>query len=737
MTQTLEKDTMSTLKDSLKQVFGYTQFRGNQEVIIKNIMGGRNTFVIMPTGAGKSLCYQLPAVTLGGTAIVISPLIALMKNQVDQLTALGINAQFLNSTLSKAEITKVKKETLNGDIKLLYVAPESLTKEENIAFLKNANISFVAIDEAHCISEWGHDFRPEYRKIKTIIDLIGNFPVIALTATATPKVQTDIQKNLQMEEADIFMSSFNRPNLYYEVRPKINTKKHLIKFIKHHKGKSGIIYCLSRKKVEEIAELLRVNDVKALPYHAGLDSDVRIRNQDAFLNEDTDVIVATIAFGMGIDKPDVRFVIHYDTPKSLEGYYQETGRAGRDGLEGHCLMFYSPNDILKLEKFNKDKSVTERDNARYLLSEMSSYAESSVCRRRQLMHYFGERYNDQLCSTSGGCDNCNIPKDKIFEAKEKLILVLQTAKQTGQRFNAEHLADVIRGVANEYAVSYEHTKLSTIFGKGKEFEEKHWISVIRQALLYDFLEKDVDNVGILKVSDRGEKFMQRPSPISFAKDHDYENTENEEEESESNHQQMRSYDGVLFDLLKGLRKKVAKQMSLPPYVIFQDPSLEEMATTYPTSMEELSQINGVGLSKARKFGKHFIDLVAKYVEENEIETAADVVVKSMVNKSKIKIFIIQQIDRKVDLEEICEAKSATMNDIMEEIEHICYSGTKLNLDYYINQVMDEDRQQDIIDYFMGAETDSISLALEALGEEEYSEEELRLMRIKFLSDVAL
>lgn len=736
MTQTLEKNAMSTLKDGLKQVFGYTQFRGNQEVIIKNIMGGRNTFVIMPTGAGKSLCYQLPAVTLGGTAIVISPLIALMKNQVDQLNALGINAQFLNSTLSKAEITKVKKETLSGDIKLLYVAPESLTKEENIAFLKNANISFVAIDEAHCISEWGHDFRPEYRKIKNIIDLIGDFPIIALTATATPKVQADIQKNLQMEEADIFMSSFNRPNLYYEVKPKMNTKKQLIKFVKHHKGKSGIVYCLSRKKVEEIAELLKVNDVKALPYHAGLDADVRVRNQDAFLNEDTDVIVATIAFGMGIDKPDVRFVIHYDTPKSLEGYYQETGRAGRDGLEGHCLMFYSPNDILKLEKFNKDKSVTERDNARYLLSEMSSYAESSVCRRRQLLHYFGERYNDQLCNESGGCDNCIIPKEKVFEAKEKLILVLQTAKLTGQRFNANHLADVIRGVANEYAVSYEHTALP-VFGKGKDFEEKHWVSVIRQALLYDFLEKDVDNVGILKVSERGEKYVQRPSPINFAKDHDYENTESEEEETESNHQQMRSYDGVLFDLLKGLRRKVAKQMSLPPYVIFQDPSLEEMATTYPVSMEELSQINGVGLSKARKFGKQFIDLIAKYVEENEIETASDVVVKSMVNKSKIKIFIIQQIDRKVDLEEICDSKGVTMNDVMEEIEHICYSGTKLNLDYYINQVMDEDRQQDIIDYFMSAETDSISLALETLGEEEYSEEELRLMRIKFLSDVAL
>jgi ATP-dependent DNA helicase RecQ len=737
MTQTIEQDITSTMKENLKLVFGYPQFRGNQEVIINNILRGKNTFVIMPTGAGKSLCYQLPAVTMQGTAIVISPLIALMKNQVDQLNALGVNAQFLNSTLSKAEIAKVKKETLSGEIRLLYVAPESLTKEENITFLKNSNISFVAIDEAHCISEWGHDFRPEYRKIKNIIDLIGNFPIIALTATATPKVQMDIQKNLQMEDADIFMSSFNRSNLHYEVKPKINTRKQLIKFIKQHRGKSGIVYCLSRKKVEEIAEFLKVNDIRALPYHAGLDAEIRMNNQDAFLNEDADVIVATIAFGMGIDKPDVRFVIHYDTPKSLEGYYQETGRAGRDGLEGHCLMFYSPNDILKLEKFNKDKTVTERENARYLLGEMSSYAESSVCRRRQLLHYFGEIYKDQLCSESGGCDNCNIPKDKTFEAKEKLQIVITTAQQTGQRFNAEHLADVIRGVANEYAVSYGHTQLP-VFGKGKEEEAKHWLSVIRQALLYDFLEKDVDNVGVLKVSDRGEKFLQRPSPITFAKDHNYDDTEAEEDDpTENNAPQTRSYDEVLFDLLKGLRKKVAKQMSLPPYVIFQDPSLEEMATTYPTNMEELSQINGVGQGKARKFGKQFIDLVNKYVEENEIETASDVVVKSMVNKSKIKIFIIQQIDRKVDLEEICETKGVGMEEVIEEIEHICYSGTKLNLDYYIDQIMDEDRQQEIFDYFMSAETDGIAAALETLGEEEYSEEELRLMRIKFLSEVAL
>jgi ATP-dependent DNA helicase RecQ len=741
----VQEKTAIDLKEKLKEVFGYSHFRGNQEAIIRNVLNRRNTFVIMPTGAGKSLCYQLPALVMEGTAIVISPLIALMKNQVDQLNAFGVNAQFLNSTLTKAELNRVKKETLNGEVRLLYVAPESLTKEENIAFLKEAGISFVAVDEAHCISEWGHDFRPEYRRIKHIIELIGNFPIVALTATATPKVQLDIQKNLQMEEADLFKSSFNRPNLHYEVRPKQNTKKQLIKFIKNHKGKSGIVYCLSRKKVEEIAELLRVNDIRALPYHAGLDADVRIRNQDAFLSEDADVIVATIAFGMGIDKPDVRFVVHYDTPKSLEGYYQETGRAGRDGLEGHCLMFYSPEDIAKLEKFNKDKSVTERENAKYLLDEMAFFAECSVCRRRQLLQYFGERYQETNCAEGGGCDNCNLPKEKHFEAKEKVITVLRTVVQTGERFGIDHLVNVIRGVDEQHVVSYEHNKLD-VFGKGKDEDELHWKSVIRQTMLFEYLEKDIDNmiIGGVKITEKGQRFVDRPTPVTFYRDHDYSNTESDNEDGELSSSsgneavpQGNAFDEALFEVLKALRKKVAKQKGLPPYVIFQDPSLEEMATTYPTSTAELSQINGVGASKAQKFGKPFVDVIAKYVIDNEITTAADVVVKSTVNKSKTKIFIIQQIDRKVDLEEIAEAKGMTLAAVINEIEHICYSGTKLNLDYYIGQIMDEDRQDEVFQYFMTAETDNIGAAVHELGDDEFSEEELRLMRIKFLSEVAL
>ena len=718
------------LKDKLKEVFGYGSFRGTQEAIIKNILDGKNTFVIMPTGAGKSLCYQLPALILDGAAIVISPLIALMKNQVDQLNAVGVNAQFLNSTLTKSEMNRVKRETLAGEVKLLYVAPESLTKEENIAFLKKANISFAAIDEAHCISEWGHDFRPEYRRIKQILAQISSMPVIALTATATPKVQIDIQKNLQMEEADIFKSSFNRENLYYEVRPKQHTKKQLVKFIKSQKGKSGIVYCLSRKKVEEIASLLQVNDVKAAPYHAGLDAAVRVKNQDDFLNEEVDVIVATIAFGMGIDKPDVRFVIHYDTPKSLEGYYQETGRAGRDGLEGNCIMFYSYNDIIKLEKFNKDKTVTERDNARILLDEMVSYAESSICRRKQLLHYFGESYEEN-CNF---CDNCLKPRDK-FEGEEYVQWVLMAAMETGERFNLSHLVDVVKGTASQYVKSYSHDSLS-IFGKGKELEESLIKSVVRQSLLLEFLEKDIENIGVLKVTAKGRDFLTDPYTVKLSKDHEYdvEATE-EEEDAEKVPNTAKAYDEALFEMLRNLRKKVAKQMDLPPYVIFQDPSLEEMATIYPTTKEELAQVNGVGMGKVAKFGKQFLDTIAKYVEENDIETASDVVVKSSGQKSKIKIFIIQQIDRKVDLEEIAEAKSMAMEEIIDEIEHICYSGTKLNLEYYIDQVLDEDRQDEVIDYFMNTETDSIAAALKELGDD-YTEEELRLVRIKFLSEYA-
>ncbi len=719
---------LDTLKEKLKEVFGYSNFRGNQETIIKNLLAGNNTFVIMPTGAGKSLCYQLPALILEGTAIVISPLIALMKNQVDQLNAVGVNAQFLNSTLTKTEINRVKKDTISGAVKLLYVAPESLTKEENVAFLKEANLSFVAIDEAHCISEWGHDFRPEYRRIKSIISQLGDLPIIALTATATPKVQIDIQRNLQMEGANIFQSSFNRENLYYEVRPKHHTKKQLIRFIKDHKGKSGIIYCLSRKKVEEIAELLKVNDIKSAPYHAGLDAAVRMKNQDDFLNEEVDVIVATIAFGMGIDKPDVRFVIHYDTPKSLEGYYQETGRAGRDGLEGNCILFYAYKDILKLEKFNKDKTVTERENAKVLLEEMSSYAESSMCRRKQLLHYFGEEYNDSRCGKDMWCDICKYPPEK-YEGKDFVHNVLQAAEQTGERFGLKHLVDVLGGVENEYVKSYKHYKLD-IFGKGSEEKLEFWHSVVRQTLLHGFLYKDIDNIGVLKIAEKGKEFLKSPSPITLVKDKDFEALTEQDSHTPV---ERKAYDENLYEILKKLRKEVAHKKDLPPYVIFQDPSLEEMATTYPSSIEDLTRINGVGIGKANKFGKPFLNAINKYVEDNEIETAQDVVVKSSVNKSKTKIYIIQQIDRQIDLQEIADSKGISYSDLIAEIEHICYSGTKLNLDYYIDNILDPDRQDEVYDYFMNSDSDSIDEALDELGDD-YDEDDLRILRVKFLSD---
>jgi ATP-dependent DNA helicase RecQ len=724
-----EKDA---LKERLKEIFGYSQFRGNQETIIRNLLNGKNTFVIMPTGAGKSLCYQLPAMVTDGLAIVISPLIALMKNQVDQMNAYGINARFMNSTLSKGEITRLKKDCLNGEVKLLYVAPESLNKEETIEFLKKVNVSFVAIDEAHCISEWGHDFRPEYRRIKSMIQNLGDMPVIALTATATPKVQIDIQKNLQMEEADVFISSFNRKNLYYEVRPKKETKKQLIKFLKDNKGKSGVIYCLSRKKVEEIAQLVNVNGFKAAPYHAGLDPDVRMKNQDDFLNEEVDIIVATIAFGMGIDKPDVRFVVHYDVPKSLEGYYQETGRSGRDGLEGHCLMFYSHNDLNKLEKFNKDKPVQERENSRILLQEMEYYAESPVCRRRQLLHYFGEEYKQENC---GMCDNCVHPRER-FDGTEAVRLVLQTTRLTNERFGLNHLVNVIRGVEDEYVKSYGHFDLE-VYGKGKEEDVDYWKSVIRQTLIYQYLEKDIDNIGALKVTARGNEFLKKPHPIELARDHDFTTEVEEEEESiDKAPVNAKSYDVKLFEILKNLRKQIAKEKDLPPYVIFQDPSLEEMATTYPTTKEDLAQVNGVGMGKVNKFGKAFLEAIEKYVDDNDIETANDVVVKSSVNKSKTKIFIIQQIDRKVDLEEIAETITLSFEDMLTEIENICYSGTKLNLGYYIDQVIDPHKQEDIHDYFMNADTDNLEAALNDGSMADYSEEEIRLMRIKFMSEYA-
>jgi ATP-dependent DNA helicase RecQ len=761
------------LKDQLKKTFGFSQFRGEQEAIIRNTIDGRNSFVLMPTGAGKSLCYQLPAIVMPGTAIVISPLIALMKNQVDQMLAFGINAQFLNSSLSRAEINRVKAEVISGSVKLLYIAPESLNKQENLNFLQQANISFVAIDEAHCISEWGHDFRPEYRKIRNIIESIdAKLPIIALTATATPKVQQDIQKTLNLEDATVFKSSFNRKNLYYEIRSKKDIDKQLIRYIKSHTGKAGIIYCLSRKRVEEVSELLGVNGIKALPYHAGLDPQVRMSNQEAFLNEEVEVMVATIAFGMGIDKPDVRFVIHYDAPKSLEGYYQETGRAGRDGLDGTCILFYTYDDILKLDKFNKDKAVSEKENAKILLSEMVYYANLGVCRRKQLLSYFGEH----MAENCGFCDNCMHPT-ATYKAEQEVSLVLEAIKQTGEKFDAEHIADVLEGKTNQYTQSYEHEKLA-VFGKGKtiswaisdededddeddddtdgeeqapkkqklrkkkkevhpEDEKSPWISFIKQVLIYDLLTKDIENYGVLHVSEKGEAFLKDSHPLTFSRDHDYEQeaitAENEEENAAVG---AKAYDDALFEILKNLRKKVAKEKNLPPYVIFQDPSLEEMATTYPTTQEEMAQINGVGMGKVVKFGKQFLDAIIRYVEENEIETAKEVVVKSTVNKSKIKIYIIQQVDRKIDLDLIAEQKELSMAELIEEIETICYSGTKLNLDYFINQVIEPDKQEEIFDYFMSADTDNIAQALDECNIEDVSEEELRLMRIKFLSELA-
>lgn len=721
-----------TIKENLKEIFGFSQFRGNQEAIVDNILGGSNTFVIMPTGAGKSLCYQLPAVIKEGTAVVISPLIALMKNQVDQLNAFGINAYFLNSTLNKSETTKVKKEVLAGNTKLLYVAPESLTKEENVKFLKEANISFVAIDEAHCISEWGHDFRPEYRRIKSIIAQIGeNLPIIALTATATPKVQQDIQRNLQMEEADLFKSSFNRTNLYYEVRPKVKneTKKQIIKYIKGQKGKSGIIYCLSRKKVEEIASLLKVNGINAEPYHAGLDQNVRIKNQDDFLNEDLDVIVATIAFGMGIDKPDVRYVIHYDVPKSLEGYYQETGRAGRDGLEGHCLMFYKYDDIVKLDKFNKDKPVTERENAKVLLQEMAAYAESSICRRKTLLHYFGE-YMETDC---GFCDNCKHPTES-FEGRQSLVSAIEAVLQTNNRFNIKHIVNVIRGEQNDYMKSYSHDKLA-VFGIGKQEDERHWKTVVRQAMINDFLEKDIENYGVIRITEKGLNFIKEPYEIMISKDHDFDQMLINDQLDDISHG-GKAYDEKLFELLKLERKNVAKSKKLPPYVIFQDPSLEEMATVYPTTRDELAQVIGVGMGKVAKFGASFLKLIENYVEENDILTASDVVVKTAGNRSKVKISIIQQVDRKIDLDEIAGNLNITMEELLQEIEQIIYSGTKLNINYYVENIMDEDREDTLHDYFMSTDTDNIKAALEELENEDFGEEEIRIYRVKFISEHA-
>ncbi|HLP33383.1 MAG TPA: DNA helicase RecQ [Bacteroidia bacterium] len=721
------------LKSALKKYFGFETFKGIQEDIIKNVLNGKDSFVIMPTGAGKSLCFQLPALMMDGTAIVISPLIALMKNQVDQIRAFGSNetaAHFLNSSLTKAEIMKVKEDILANKTKLLYVAPETLKKDETVEFLKQIKISFVAVDEAHCISEWGHDFRPEYRRIKQIVKDIKDVPMMALTATATPKVQADIQKNLQMLDAEVFKTSFNRPNLYYEVRQKgkkDKVLKEIVAYIKQRDKKSGIIYCLSRKKVEEIAEVLNLNGVKALPYHAGLDAKTRASHQDKFLMEDVDVIVATIAFGMGIDKPDVRFVIHYDVPKSLEGYYQETGRAGRDGLEGDCLLFYNPADIEKLEKFMKDKPVSEREIGEQLIFETQSYVESSGCRRRILLHYFGEEFDQKNCGKK--CDNCRHPKEQQ-EVTKDMIQALQVIQLLKGKFNLKHTVDVITGTKSQPVMDYEHHNLEC-FGLGKAKDPLFWKSVIRTALLAGFVTKDIESYGLLKMNEKGDVYLKKPTPVFIALDTKFEKVSEDDDNAEIEN----FYDEVLFAQLKELRKKVAKQKALPPYIIFQDPSLEDMASKYPITMSELSQVFGVTASKAQKFGKPFLELIEAYVKENDIERSEDLVIKSAVNKSGKKVAIIQNIDRKINLEDISRSQGISRDELVAEIEGMVYSGTKLNLKYYINTILDEDVQQDIFDYFKSSESDSLDLAIKEF-DNEISKEDLQLMRIQFISELA-
>ena len=720
------------LHDKLREYFGFSSFKGNQEAVIQNVLSGKDTFVLMPTGGGKSLCYQLPALIMDGVAIVISPLIALMKNQVDAMrtfsTESGI-AHFLNSSLNKSAIAQVRQDVLDGRTKLLYFAPESLTKEDNIAFLRKIKISFYAIDEAHCISEWGHDFRPEYRRIRPIINDIGQAPLIALTATATPKVQMDIQKNLGMTDATVFRSSFNRANLYYELRPKQNVDHDIIRFIKQNDGKSGIIYCLSRKKVEELAELLMANGIKARAYHAGMDAQTRADNQDAFLHERVDVIVATIAFGMGIDKPDVRYVIHYDIPKSLEGYYQETGRAGRDGGEGHCLTFYSYKDIQKLEKFMQGKPVAEQEIGKLLLLETVSYAESSMCRRRSLLHYFGETYPETNC---GNCDNCCKPKPKV-EAKEELQLALEALKAIGDKFKVDHLVSVLMGKTTAMIKSYSHNKLE-VFGAGEDKDVRFWNAVIRQGLIMGLMDKNIENYGLISINARGEEYIKKPTSISITIDHDYD--AEDENEPSGPIKGGGAADEELYAMLKDLRRKVAKQNDLPPYVIFQDPSLEDMSIQYPITIEELQTISGVGAGKAQKFGEEFVKLIKAYVDEKEILRPQDMVVKGVANKSSNKIFIIQSIDRKMDFEDIARAKNLDMDELLTEIEAIVNSGTRLDIQYYLNTIMDEDKVEDIYLYFKeDAETDSLDAAIDELGSE-YSEEEIRLVRIKFISEVA-